>query len=421
MDNGRRSSWPMVGMLCASATAGYVCRVNIATAGALLMKEFDLSQVAMGRIFSAFLLGYAIFQTPAGALADRWGARRTLRLAAWLWVVLTVGQAAVGSGAGQASSGLVLVGLIAWRLVLGASAAPTYPASGRAISRWVAPALQGRANGIVIGSVGLGSALTPPLVSHVMVHWGWRAALAVSALPALAVALAWRAVPDPVDAPLARRPEPAGATELPARPRERIWSRSFGLLTLSYALQGYVGYVFVSWFYLYLVQVRHFDLLTGGWVSSLPWVLSIVSIPVGGYLSDRLDAGRLGPAWGRRLVAMVGLAGSGVLIAVGAHTSNAAVAAVSLALATALVLCVEGPFWATMLRLAGAQSGTAGGIMNTGCNLAGLLSPTLTPLIASFIGWEGALHVAAVLAGVAALLWIGVRPGATADVDRQPA
>ena len=42
------------------------------------------------------------------------------------------------------------------------------------------------------------------------------------------------------------------------------------------------------------------------------------------------------------------------------------VAAVALALSTALILCVEGPFWATMNDLAGERSGLGGGIMNTG-------------------------------------------------------
>jgi len=187
------------------------------------------------------------------------------------------------------------------------------------------------------------------------------------------------------------------------------------MLTLSYSLQGYVGYVFVSWFYLYLVQERHFGLLAGAWMSSLPWILSIVSIPLGGFVADRLAAGRLGPTWGPRAVAMTGMAGSGALISIGAHTGSPVMAAIALALATALVLCVEGPFWSSVTRMQGGRSGTAGGIMNTGCNIGGLISPALTPVLAASIGWEAALHVAAALAVLAALLWLGIgRPTSTA-------
>ena len=43
---------------------------------------------------------------------------------------------------------------------------------------------------ISIAAIGLGSAIAPPLLSFVMVRWGWRTALLVSAVPALAVAAA---------------------------------------------------------------------------------------------------------------------------------------------------------------------------------------------------------------------------------------
>jgi MFS transporter, ACS family, glucarate transporter len=400
--------WSLVAMLSATATAGYVCRVNVSTAGALLMREFGLSQVAMGKVFSAFLLGYALCQVPGGALADRFGARRVLAAAAWAWVALTALQAATGWGPWSGSAAGVLGAFIALRFLMGVAAAPTYPAAAQGVSRFVPAAFQGRATGIVIGSVGLGSAIAPPLVSSVMVHWGWRSAMIVSAVPALILALIWRWFPEPLG-PSARKIA-SSRDRATLQPSASLRSSSFLLLTLSYSLQGYVGYIFVSWFYLYLVQERHFGLLAGAWMSSLPWVLSIVSIPLGGFVADHLAAGRLGVTWGPRAVAMTGMAGSGILISVGAHTGSAVTAAVTLALATALVLCVEGPFWSTVTRMQGGRSGTAGGVMNTGCNIGGLISPVLTPVIAAWIGWEAALHVAAALAALAATLWLGIRP-----------
>jgi ACS family glucarate transporter-like MFS transporter len=147
----------------------------------------------------------------------------------------------------------------------------------------------------------------------------------------------------------------------------------------------------------------------------LPWVLSIVSIPLGGFFSDRLASSRLGITWGRRIVPMAGMSLSGLLISIGAHTESAWVAAISLAFATAFVLCVEGPFWTMMMRIADNRSGTAGGIMNTGSNLGGLLSPALTPILAIYLGWENALHIAAGLAILAAVLWLGVKSSDTKE------
>ena len=417
---GTSAHWGLVVLLAATATAAYLCRVNISIAGALVMQEFGLTQVQMGRVFSAMLAGYTLFMLPGGLLADRWGARRTVALLAWGWVVVTVLQAAVGLGAMGTSTVAVLVAFVVLRFVMGALAAPTYPASVHGVARWIPPSAHGFANGLVIGSVGLGSAIAPMLVSTVMVHWNWRLAMIVSAVPSLVMAVWWLAVRDPLrnspSSPVSSTP----AVPVRAPERSRVVGRllrtpGFPLLTLSYSLQGYVGYIFVTWFYLYLVQVRHFDLVQGAVVSSLPWVLSIVSIPLGGVISDRLVRGRLGPRWGRRLVPIVGMGGSGVFIAIGAHTEHAYVAAFSLAIATALVLSVEGPFWTTMTGLAGERSGTGGGIMNTGCNVGGLLSPMVTPWLGATIGWEPALHLAAVSSVVAALLWFGIAPATPAD------
>jgi len=407
--------WQLVALLSATATAGYICRVNVSTAGALMMDEFNLSQVDMGRLFSSFLLGYALFQIPAGALADRFGTKRVLSIAVWLWVLLTVSQALIGWSNWEFSVTTVIIVFVLLRFLLGISVSPTYPASALGVSQWVPAIFQGRANGFVIGSVGLGSAIAPPLVSGIMVNWGWQMALLVSALPALIIAIVWQRmkVPDKMVTGPSDKKAPSSSIN-------KLKNKSFYLLSISYGLQGYVGYIFVSWFYLYLVQVRHFSLLSGAWMSSLPWVLSIVSIPLGGYISDKLIGTRLG-VWGGRIVPMIGMGMSGILISIGAHTSSAIIAAITLAFATAFVLCVEGPFWAMMIRIAGGRSGTAGGIMNMGSNLGGLLSPMLTPWIAVYIGWEYALHIAAALAIISALLWLGISPANKSDQSQKSA
>ena len=386
--------WRLVALLSATATASYLCRVNVSVAGVLMMRELGLSQQAMGRVFSAFLVGYAVCQIPGGMLADRFGAGRVLGWAALAWV------AATGWIAGAGAS---IVALLAARCALGVAEAPTFPAAAQAISRALPVDKRGRANGMVVAAIGLGSAIAPPLVSFLMVRWGWRAALMASSVPALGVGCAWMWIGRRALAPAeaARAAAPSGGPH----------SRSFVLLTLSYTLQGYVGYIFVFWFYLYLVDVRHFDLLRGALFGSLPWLLSIVSIPLGGWLFDRIPCDR-------RAIPMAGLAGSGVFIAAGAHTGNAYVAAVCLALATALVLSVEGPFWATMTAVAGARSGAGGGVMNMGSNIGGLISPALTPVLAASMGWEAALMVSAGLAVVAALLWCWIRPPVTSSPSR---
>ncbi len=402
--------WIVVGLLSLTATASYLCRVNVSVIGALLMGEVGLTQIQMGRIFSAFLLGYALFQIPGGYLADRWGARRVLAFSALWWTVITALMSMVGWGPFRISVYGFLMVLLVLRFILGVGEAPTFPAAAQGVSRWVVTSRQGRANGIVIAAIGLGSAIAPPFLTAVMTRWGWRIALLSSAIPSLLVTLIWLAVQEGALPPPVLSPAVASEEKKP-----RLSSLSFVLLTASYTLQGYVGYIFVFWFYLYLVQVRHFDLLRSAFLSSLPWLLSIVTIPLGGTLSDSLVASRLGLKWGRRVVPIGGLGLAGILLALGAHTTHAYLAVGYLAVSTSLVLCVEGPFWATMMEIAGEQSGTGGGVMNMGSNIGGLISPALTPVLAASIGWENALHIAAGLSILAAFLWLGISPANSSD------
>lgn len=389
-----KRTWHLVALLTFTATASYLARVNVSVAGIGMMSEFGLSQEAMGRIFSSFLLGYAVCQIPGGMLADRFGAVRVLAIAAFGWAVCTASMAAAGGG---------IALLLVARFALGVTEAPTFPAAARAVAHWVPEHRRAWANGLVLAAVGLGSAIAPPLITFVMTRHGWRTALLASAAPAVAAGVCWMLVRD---TPRAQAPAAA-----PNRLAILPWSRPFALLTLSYTLQSYLGYIFVYWFYIYLIDVRHFDLLRGALFGSLPWLLSIVSIPLGGLLFDRLGARR-------KAIPIAGLAGSGVLTAIGAHTAHPYLAATCLALATALVLSVEGPFWATVTRIAGEHSGAAGGAMNMGGNLGGFVSPALTPVIASALGWEAALLVSAAIAVLAASLWIGI-PTPPVESSRQ--
>jgi ACS family glucarate transporter-like MFS transporter len=265
----------LVFLLTLAASVGYMCRVNITVVAPRLMAELNLSQLEMGKVFSAFLLGYTLFQVPSGWLAGRAPTRRLFCVLGLGWAAITCAHGFVGKAYFGLALG-ALPGLLGLRFVLGILASPTYPAAGRAISLSLPPQRQGSANGMVLGSIGIGSAVTPPLLGFVTLHWGWRAALLVVALLALLVAMLWWWLGPLTPLSSAVRPpsREAAACKSPLR------LRSFWFLTASYALQGYVGYVFVFWFFLYLVEVRHFPFLRAAWLTTLPWLASLIVIPL---------------------------------------------------------------------------------------------------------------------------------------------
>lgn len=395
----------LVLLLAAAASAGYICRVAITVVAPGIMRDFNLSQTQMGTVFSAFLVGYTAFQVPSGSLADRMSARRIFLVLCSGFTALTCLTAVVAWQGFAVASVIAQLWII--RGIFGAIAAPTYPTSGRTIAVTIPGRLQARANSVVLASVGIGSAVTPLLLAPISARYGWRIALCVAAAVSAAVGLLWMffGAREHHAHTGATTPGPETLSPTVHRP---LRSRSFWFLFSSYLLQGYLGYIFIFWFYLYLVQVRHFEVLKAASFTALPWIATTFAIPLGGVFSD-LAVIRWGATWGRRSLPLAALCASAIFLVIGARTPNPGLAVGALTACTILVICTEGPFWATMTQLSGEHSGIAGGTMNFGSNLGGMISPALTPWLASWIGWETALTLTAGLALVAGVLWFGVR------------
>jgi len=121
--------------------------------------------------------------------------------------------------------------------------------------------------------------------------------------------------------------------------------------------------------------------------------------------------------WGRRVVPMACQIGAAVFLCLGARVENGYVAAATLAICTGLILGVEGPYWATANQISARNEGFVGGLLNTGGNLGGVISPTLTPLIAEHFGWVRALDFTGAVALGAAALWLSVIPSRKTESD----
>jgi ACS family glucarate transporter-like MFS transporter len=185
-------------------------------------------------------------------------------------------------------------------------------------------------------------------------------------------------------------------------------------LVCSYSCLGYVAYVYLSWFYLYLVNVRGFDALRGGLYASAPFWAILIGCPLGGWATDRWAATH-GVTRGRLLAGMSGMAGAGCAIAAGAFADSSLVAIASLSVGAGCLYFAVGAYWASTTDLSKAHAGALSGLMNTGANLGGALSPSLTPWMAAQWGWPIALAVAGAVALVGAVLWLKIDPAKALD------
>jgi ACS family glucarate transporter-like MFS transporter len=405
------------------SAVAYLDRTNISIAGIQIGKEFALDNTHLGWVFSAFLIGYAAFQVPAGLLVHQFGTRLVLTFAVLWWGLFTVLTAVVPPRLNGSVMILVLV-----RFALGAGEATMYPATSQFVERWFPMRERGKANGIIFGGVGVGSGLTPPLVTAIIVHYGWRASFWFSALVGVIAGTVWylmardtpeehRLVRDSeLDLILKdREPTPASSKSiLPTIKRAVPWTRILSsketlALTLSYFCFGYVAWVFFGWFYIYLAQARGLNLKTSAIYSMLPFVGMTIGCLLGGVTSDWL-AHRFSLRLGRCLLPASSMALTALLLILGSRAEQARTAGIVLALGAGILYVSAGCFWAVSANFAGEYAGLTSGIMNMGAQIGGACTTSLTPLIAAHFGWHMSFFVAALFAILGALAWLIVDP-----------
>src|SRR5689334_24769233 len=77
-------------------------RTNIVIAGLQLSHQYGFGNLQLGWISSAFLVGYAGFQVPAGVLAVRFGPRRVITVGVLIWAVCNICTALLPAGTSHA-------------------------------------------------------------------------------------------------------------------------------------------------------------------------------------------------------------------------------------------------------------------------------------------------------------------------------
>jgi ACS family glucarate transporter-like MFS transporter len=416
----RSVRWRIVSLLVGFTIVSYVLRINITIAGEPIKQQFHLSSVQLGWIFSAFLFSYTIFMIPSGAWADRLGPRRILAMAGLSWAVLTLLIAYLPGTVFSSVAG-ALTTLLGLRLLLGICEAPTFTAATKAIMNWMPTPERASANAFAIAGSLLGSAFAAPLISWLVVHFRWRLAMAATSVTAPLLVFVWWYYAR--DYPQEHRN--ISATELAliggsagdraaSRPSPGGWrlllsSAQAWRLSVAYGCECYLTYLFIWWCYIYLIEVRKFSLIGGGFATAAPFILGSFSTPAAGILSDRMVV-RLGHRRGRQIVPIFALTGAAILAFAGVRVASARLAVLLLSVGAALAWMNEGPVWAGMTELAAPIAGVAGGFLNTGGNFGGALSALLTPWIAKELGWNVAFGAASLCALAGAALWIGFDP-----------
>lgn len=418
-----RVRWNILGLMVLVSMITYLDRLNIAIAAPQIMSEYHLSSTDMGKIFSAFILAYGLFQLPSGWLADRFGPRAVLSFALIWWSAFTALTACVLYVVPSSLiPAVVTLGITRFCLGMGESAA--WPSFNRAIASWIPTKERALAASLPLAGGGLGATATPPLIASLMVAYGWRNPFYVSTVVGIAAAAAWYFYVrnSPSDHPGVSLPEKAliesgrKENELASdgKPMATPWKRIFSepnvwLLFLTNLCAGYAIYIYLTWFYTYLVQYRHLTFVKGSLYTTGPFIAITVMTPLGGWLCDRA-ARRFGTTSGRRMIAIGGMSFAAVALFLGARLPGIILSIFAFSLGAGFIFFALSAHWATTIDITKQFAGTVAGVMNWGGNTGGMISPILTPYLAKRFGWIPALEFAALILLAGSLVWFFIRP-----------
>ena len=403
---------------------GHYNRISISVVGTeRLIPVLGVAPAQMGMVYTAFLFAYTLAMLPGGWFIDRFGARTALVALGFGSTIFVAMTGCVGLIAHGAAS--VWLGLMVIRSILGLTNAPLHPASARMAYEVEPPTARGLANGLVTFAACLGIAFSYYLMGALIDRFDWPIAFLVSSGLTLVVALVWtvrtRSSLEPTGLEAERR---VASSDFAAILRV-VRHRSVICITLSYAAYGYFQYLFFYWIQYYFETIqKQSAAVARGYSTMIPLAMGAGMIG-GGWLADRVPRS-FSPRARRAIVPVLGMITSGAVFELGLLAPSPRITLVAFVLAAGLLGFCEAGFWTTAVELGGRFGGTAAGLMNTGGNAGGTLSPWLTPVFSGLLaahygtdlGWRLSLAIAGAVVVAGAALWWGVDP--PHDTDRKP-
>lgn len=407
-----RVRYKVVALTVLLAMVTYLDRVCISKLAPDIMRDFGLSKIQMGYVFSAFALAYACFEIPTAWWADRIGTRTVLaRIVIW-WSCFTIATAMAFN----------YVSLLLTRFLFGAGEAGAWPCVARTFSRWIPRHERGTIQGIFFAGAHLAGGLTPMLVVLLLPYMHWRAMFVCFGALGFVWAMAWHSW---------FRNDPAQHSAVNAAELERIvagrvadaahpagwsyWRRLFRhrnviALCIMYLPNSVIFYFCITWLPTYLHERHGFDATKLGFLSGLPLLLSVVSDLLGGVITDRVAA-RYGLRVGRCVVGATAYLIAAVALLIAAASTAPILAAVLISIATAACMFTTAAAWGTCIEIGRDHAGVVSATMNTAGQIGSLLCPLIVAYsVEWFANWNLPLYLMGFLFLLGGVCWLLIDP-----------
>ncbi|MCX2684650.1 MFS transporter [Pseudomonas sp. DCB_AW] len=384
----------------------YMDRATLAIANTAISDEFSLSKIEMGYLLSAFSLTYAFLQLPVGAFLDRAGSRLLLGIGLIVW------------SAAQLAGGLThnFKTLLLTRVILGAGEAPQFPAAAKCISEWFNMKERGRAVGIFTSSASMGTALAPPILTGLMLTFGWRWMFIIMGVSGILLGIIWLVAyksraqynlsPEEVE-----HLDQGSLKSSNEKPTSKDWLNLFKNRSTWGVIFGFMGIIYVMWMYLswlpaYLNSSFNISLTETAWFTTIPFLFAIAGSISSGFISERWIKRGAEIIQTRKSLVTIGLLLSAAFTIPAAYASTVVVATIYISLAQFFIQLACASSWALVTSIVPSnQTASLGGAQNFGGYLAGSAAPIVTGYLAQHSGnFKSALIVTGCVAVCAAVI-----------------
>ncbi|MEP7279370.1 MAG: MFS transporter [Bacteroidota bacterium] len=269
----------------------YLDRANFGFAVAGKMTEdLNISAATSSFLGSLFFLGYFCFQIPGGHYAAKRSAKKLI-----FWSLLVWGILASATGLISNINALMVI-----RFMLGVGESSVVPAILILLSRWFTKSERSKANTLFM----LGQPTTVVWMSilsgYLVSALGWRLMFIWEGLPAIIWAFLWWHLVD--DRPrnakwltdqekneFEEHLEKEQAKILPIKNYAAAFkSRAVILLCLHFGFWGIGMMGFVMWLPSIIKAEPGIDMVSTGWLSSVPYLFAVIGMLITSYFSDKV-------------------------------------------------------------------------------------------------------------------------------------
>ena len=405
----RRRIWIAV-LIFTAVIINYIDRIALSIASKSIATEYGFSPVQMGYLFSGFLWTYVVCLIPLGLLVEKIGAKRVISGGIALWSAATALTAVT---AGFAS-------IFAARLVMGASEASSYPASGRVIRDWFPERERGLVTTLLNGGSSAGPAIGAIVTAGLVEYAGWRSSfvlLGILGYVWLAAWLFWYAPPEEASwLSNAERTkilnernglgQASGTHAAPSTLRYLFSRTSVWGLIITQACLVYTAYLFLTWLPTFLQSTQELSTMNTGYLTAIPYLITVLLSLVIARASDRFLSSEAVRSGKRRnyIAAMACLA---LLIVAAPYVSSLTELLIVLTLVLTGSTTGAGLNFSLASDLLGNPRDVSRVIAITalGGNFFGLIAPIITGYVVSATGgYQWAFAIAAALLIVGAII-----------------